>query len=155
MRTLAQQDGSFLRRCKSQSGSFVSFEQRYSDRQNMNSCGVVGRPPHHKRFTPVNVRLPLNTGDEIKAKERRNQIRPREGNILQMPAQREKKSCAASCLNVFFCDPLPPAPSHPLAPARGRRGSGAALVTSTINPYEENKLGFYKDWVYTGPHPLF
>ena len=102
MRVLAQQDGGFLRRCKSQSGSFVSFEQRYSDRQNKNSCGVVGRPPHHKRFTPVNVRLPLNTGDEIKAKERRNQIRPREGNILQMPAQREKKSCAASCLNVFF-----------------------------------------------------
>ena len=101
MRTLAQQDGSFLRRCESQSGSFVSFEQRYSDRQNKNSCGVVGRPPHHKRFTPVHVRLPLNTGDEIKAKERRNQIRPREGNILQMPAQREKKSCAASCLNVF------------------------------------------------------
>ena len=94
--------GSFLRRCESQSGSFVSSEQRYSDRQNKNSCGVVGRPPHHKRFTPVNVRLPLNTGDEIKAKELRNQIRPREGNILQMPAQREKKSCAASCLNVFF-----------------------------------------------------
>ena len=114
MRTLAQQDGSFLRRCESQSGSFVSFvsfEQRYSDRQNKNSCGVVGRPPHHKRFTPVHVRLPLNTGDEIKAKERRNQIRPREGNILQMPAQREKKSCAASCLNA-----------HPGARAAGLRG---------------------------------
>ena len=100
MRTLAQQDGSFLRRCESQSGSFVSFEQRYSDRQNKNSCGVVGRPPHHKRFTPVHVRLPLNTGDEIKAKERRNQIRPREGTILQMPAQRERRNRARQAVLI-------------------------------------------------------
>ena len=34
-------------------------------------------------------------------------------------------------------------PHWGLAPARGRRGSGAALVTTIINPYEENKLGFY------------
>ena len=92
-----------------------------ASRQNKNS-GVAGRPPHYRRFTPVHVRLPLNTGDETMAKERRNQIRSREGNILQMPAQRENKSCAASCLNVFFVThPHPPRAT----PSPRRAGGGA------------------------------
>ena len=140
MQTLAQQDGSFFRRCKSQSGS---FEQRYlqalhvqrlrnhrdtiyywvaacvSPKQQIRSSWSPSTIIVSPQFTYAPL---LNTGKETKAKQLRNQIRPREGHILQMPTQREKKSCAANCLNVFFVTH-----SHPprATPSPRRAGGGA------------------------------